>query len=965
MAFLDLPDLTREALAELGGWTALRQARRIIEEGRVRAVDWRAPVIEGRVEEHGRVMETALDLRSLTFPRVRCGCPDGRRGQVCAHAIALCLAIRRKAEEQAAAPAPQLAAAGQQAKAEPSKGQAAPAAAPDGPVLRSLRVDPGGEPLGIRLWLPPNLEAAAKRNAIVSRLVFIAGGARTAPEKLFKGRGYAVTEGQARVLGYLEELSGGSLYGVIQLKRAQLRFIVETGCGELLFHLGGEGAPPLDDPFIRERLLPMLEEDKAALPKAQVRRSGAPRAPRPAAPAARAELLPDNWMVIDGSTQFLSVLLRERDHPQYRRCVEWLRAEGFQKEPSNGKWWLRDAHKVLNFLANHRQRLEADYDPGYTDNFRTRTAVIQPVPLACETAGKGDGYAVRMELKAEGIDIRDVRNALVSGRHYIIREDRVHLIEKPVLDKLEAASRSLGRDPGLPLTGIFETRLSGAELAHAEGLLDELDFELELPEDWARRSAAIREVGKLAPPPLEAAIRARFRTYQLVGTAWMWHLCRNGLGGILADEMGLGKTIQAIGLLLCWKAQGTGDGPALVVAPASLLGNWRRELSQWAPGLDVYLHHGPGRLTAFGPDDFDPDVCLTSYSTLRNDHALFQGQPFSLAIADEAQHVKNRRSHAARSLRAVRAGARFVLTGTPIENSIEDLRALFDFCLPGYLKRPPEIARGDDRQWHERQHLERAAPYILRRSKAMVAPELPEKIEQTLWCGMDSRQRDLYDSIRLKTEQTLLQLAASGVSENRLRFTLLTELLRLRQVCADPGLLDPGYPLEESVKFQIFTELLSEAMDGGHRILVFSQFVKLLKRLRGWFEAEGLACAYIDGSTRDRLAVCDRFNGDPGIPVCLISLKAGGTGLNLTGADTVVHFDPWWNPAVEDQATDRAHRIGQSRTVTSYKLVTEGTVEDKVLALQLKKSMLLKDLLDESALHSAKVDLSTLKSLLD
>ena len=229
---------------------------------------------------------------------------------------------------------------------------------------------------------------------------------------------------------------------------------------------------------------------------------------------------------------------------------------------------------------------------------------------------------------------------------------------------------------------------------------------------------------------------------------------------------------------------------------------------------------------------------------------------------------------------------------------------------------------------------------------------------------MEARQQDLYLEVRRKTEETLMKMAAAGASENRLRFTILTELLRLRQICADPGLLHPDYPIEESAKFGLFQEILQEAIDGNHRILVFSQFVKLLKRLRGWLEANEISTAYIDGSTRDRLAVCDRFNRDESLTLCLISLKAGGTGLNLTGADTVVHFDPWWNPAVEDQATDRAHRIGQSRTVTSYKLVTEGTVEDKVLALQIRKSALLKELLEESAIHSAKVDLSTLKSLL-
>jgi superfamily II DNA or RNA helicase len=958
MGLLDLPEFTRESLAELGGWTALRQARQIRDGGRVKSVTWNAPVLSGTVEERGEPLEVELDLRSLTFPRNRCSCPTGRRGQVCPHAIALCLEIRSRAAAEAARPAP--------VPPAPPAPEAAPEA--PAPALRSLRVSDDGEPLGVRIILPPNLEAAAARNAIVMRLGFVQAGASVAPEKLFKGRAYALTAPQVGVLATIERLSGGALYAVIQLKRAQLRDLIRTGMGDVLFARAGAESRPLESRELEQAVLPLLQDPEPAAAAPAVRRSrevrqAAPAAPRPAAPAR--ELLPDNWMVIDGSPKFLSILLRDRDHPQYRRCVEWLRSEGFHKEPSNGKWWLRDTHKVLNFLALNRERLERDYDPGYTENFKQRSAVIQPVALACETRpDAAGGFAVRMELQADGLELRDIRNALVSGCHYIIRDDRVHLLEQPLLRKLESASRALGGDPGLPMTGLFEARLSGAELAPTEGLLDDLELEVELPDDWKQRSAAIREVGKLEPPPLSAALRARFRTYQLVGTAWMWHLYRNRLGGILADEMGLGKTIQAIGLILCWKAQGERDGPALVVAPASLLGNWMRELQTWAPGLDVYLHHGAGRRADFAAEAFDPDICLTSYSTLRNDRDLFHAHGFSLAIADEAQHVKNRRSHASRSLRAVDARARFVLTGTPIENSIEDLRALFDFCLPGYLKRPPDAARGEDRQWHERQHLERAAPYILRRGKAMVAPELPEKIEQTLWCGMDSGQRAIYDNIRVRTEQTLLRMAAAGASENRLRFTLLTELLRLRQVCADPGLLDPEYPLEDSAKFQLFSELLSEAMDGGHRLLVFSQFVKLLKRLRGWLEAEGLPVAYIDGATRDRLAVCDRFNTDARIPVCLISLKAGGTGLNLTGADTVVHFDPWWNPAVEDQATDRAHRIGQSRTVTSYKLVTEATVEDKVLALQMKKSILLKDLLDESALHSAKVDLSTLKSLL-
>ena len=260
--------------------------------------------------------------------------------------------------------------------------------------------------------------------------------------------------------------------------------------------------------------------------------------------------------------------------------------------------------------------------------------------------------------------------------------------------------------------------------------------------------------------------------------------------------------------------------------------------------------------------------------------------------------------------------------------------------------------------------MSQAAPYILRRTKRLVAPELPEKIEQVLYCDLTPRQRALYSKTQVATERALAELELAGRSEAQVRIAALAQLLRLRQVCAEPRLLDDSLEATDSAKLEAFAEILDEALDDNHRILVFSQFVSVLRHLRAFLEGLGLPYCYLDGSTRDRLAECDRFNGDDSIPVFLISLKAGGTGLNLTGADTVVHFDPWWNPAVEDQATDRAHRLGQTRTVTSYKLIAASTVEEKVLALQAEKSTLLRDLLDESAAATAKVGLAEIRALL-
>lgn len=947
---LDFQEWSRDELAELADWTTYREARKLVSIGAVSELRWQHPVLEGVVQTAAGVYNPVFDLRSRVFPVNRCSCAIGRRRQVCAHAIALCIAFQNE-QTPVKAETAEAVESEKEAVVETSTRDA----------IQSLRLSSNGERMRFRLVLPPNIEAAAQRNAVVVKLEYELDSGVVAPEKLSRTGSYSLSAESQQLLIDFERWCDGRPYSLLQLKTGQLLEALGRGA-DLTCWKAGSKSVAYDEAELKNVVLPMLEE--AAKRVSPSERQGVHRpVKRPPAKPVAVPVLPQNWLLVDGSSQYLSIRLRDREHPQYRTCVDWLRAEGFRKEPSNGKWWLRDQHKVLNFLALKRDRLERDYDHAYTDNFKERTRSIEPLPLVLETEAHGSQYTLRMELKADGLDLAEVRRALATGRNYILGPEKIYLLERSTVERLDQLGRSLGNPLGMPMTGRFEVRLKSAELVHAEQVLDELEIEAELPADWKQRSSAIREVGQLREAPLLEEMRSKLRAYQLLGVAWLWHLYRNRLGGILADEMGLGKTIQAIGLISSWKRSGEPSGPCLVVAPAGLLGNWQRELKQWAPELGVYLHHGAERCQSF-EEPFGHDICLTSYSTLRNDRDVFQSISYSMIIADEAQHVKNRRSHASRSLRSLAADAKFVLTGTPIENSIDDLRSLFEFCLPGYLRQSPFDVRGEERQAHDRQQVSRAAPYILRRAKRMVAPELPDKIEQTIWCGIGEAQRGLYQRVREKTEQTLMQMADSGVSENRIRFAMLTELLRLRQICADPGMLDENFPLEESSKFIAFRELLEEAIDGGHRLLVFSQFVKLLKRLEGWLKAEQIGYAYIDGSTRDRLKVCERFNADTSQSLCLISLKAGGTGLNLTGADVVVHFDPWWNPAVEDQATDRAHRIGQTRTVTSYKLVTESTVEEKVIQLQLKKSALLQDLLDESSMQSAKVDLSTLKSLL-
>ncbi len=426
---------------------------------------------------------------------------------------------------------------------------------------------------------------------------------------------------------------------------------------------------------------------------------------------------------------------------------------------------------------------------------------------------------------------------------------------------------------------------------------------------------------------------------------------------------------------------------SLVVCPASLLENWRREAARFAPQLRVFVHHGQQRL-ASANDIAAHDLVITSYGTLARDQLLFAAVAFSTIIADEAQHIKNRRSQNAAALRALRAHARFLLTGTPLENSLDDLRSLFEFLLPGYLQKVPAGLRGDERAWYDERLKALTAPYILRRTKQAVAPELPEKLEQVVWCELTPTQAALYRETQERSERELFDLEAGGASEAKLKFAALTQLLRLRQICCDPRLVvtadessqnrqilagesadqpnsdEIGY--RESAKLEAFNELLAEAVDDGHRVLVFSQFTSLLALLRTELDAQQLAYCYLDGSmpALARQAEVDRFQSSSDVPLFLLSLKAGGTGLNLTGADTVVHYDPWWNPAAEAQATDRAHRIGQKRVVTSYKLIASGTVEEKVLALQAEKRALLAGVFEASDAAAAKLSLADLKSLI-
>jgi superfamily II DNA or RNA helicase len=436
--------------------------------------------------------------------------------------------------------------------------------------------------------------------------------------------------------------------------------------------------------------------------------------------------------------------------------------------------------------------------------------------------------------------------------------------------------------------------------------------------------------GFTATPPaaLPADLRAELRSYQRAGADWLCFLRDAGLGALLADDMGLGKTLQVLCAL-----PAPGAARTLVVCPTSVLQNWADELRRFRPGLVVSAYHGPGRR-------LDPaaDVTLTTYALLRLDSEVLAAAAWDAVVLDEAQAIKNPDSQVARAAFALRAGWRVAVTGTPVENRLEELWSQLHFASPGLLgalgsfqarwARP--IAAGEPGVAETLRR--RLRPFVLRRTKREVAPELPPRIERVLRCELDADERAVYEAIRAATRREVVERLAAGASP----LAALEALLRLRQAACHRGLV-PGQQAETSSKLELLVEELGTAVAEGHKALVFSQWTSLLDRVEPALAAAGIAWTRLDGATRDRAGVVARFQDDAGPPVLLVSLKAGGTGLNLTAADHVFLLDPWWNPAVEDQAADRAHRIGQTRPVEIHRLVAADSVEERVLALQQRK----------------------------
>lgn len=645
---------------------------------------------------------------------------------------------------------------------------------------------------------------------------------------------------------------------------------------------------------------------------------------------------------------------RVRNLPAERQALVKLQAVGFGGDMGDNMRAIVGTRQVTNFLASELPRLrrlgwKVDLQ-GRVEGFFDEAEFATPVVDVQNPDGGGDWFEVAFDFDVGGSSLNavDIQRAIRMGDSFVSQGGKTILFDRDAVESMNQVFQDCATgDASRP--GSF--RMAGIHAAYVKNSLDGLDgIDVEAPPSWTRSAEVQNRDGKVEPVDLGERLGGILRPYQKEGVDWLRFWENNGYAGILADEMGLGKTLQTLAWLQLPRTRSEEKTPALIVCPTSLVENWIEEGEKFTPGLSFVNLTGSDRKKRF-PLLETADVGVTSYALIRRDIEELNLHDFSVVVLDEAQHIKNPGSQNSKSVKMLRAQSKLVLTGTPVENRVTDLWSIMDFLMPGYMggiehfkayyEMP--ISRGGPEAEQAHTKLRRKLhPFLIRRLKKDVAKDLPPKIEQITRCTLTSDQMKVYKEILEASRRKLFDMVDSQ-GFNKSRMEIFKTLLRLRQICCHLDLLKlPNLDAKApSAKLELFHELLEEAMDGGHRMLVFSSFTSMLGIIRDSLESKGIPFCYLDGSTKHRQALVKKFNADDTIPVFLISLKAGGTGLNLTGADMVLHFDPWWNPAVENQATDRAYRIGQKRIVNAHKLIARDTVEEKVLALQEKKKKII------------------------
>ncbi|MEZ4774424.1 MAG: DEAD/DEAH box helicase [Bacteroidia bacterium] len=651
-------------------------------------------------------------------------------------------------------------------------------------------------------------------------------------------------------------------------------------------------------------------------------------------------------------------------HRIYRDCREEKKSLDFldsikPNENSLTPWEYVEKEKGLAWLSQHHDLLKNNGIQIVQENKSYRINLTRP-EITMETHDAGDWFDIKAVVRIGQFEIPFIkfrshilRNKrefeLPDGSIAILPEewfsDYQHLLEVSEMHNGETLSI---RKYQVPLLHLPSKSNGTAKLFESIKQLD--------------------RVPEFAPP---VHLNADLRNYQLQGYNWLMFMKNHSMGAILADDMGLGKTLQTLTLLQKEKESGDALAPSLIVLPTSLIHNWKNEAEKFTPQLRVHIHTGINR--AKNPEMFSGfDIILTTYGIARQDIDILRGFPFHYVILDESQMIKNPESKTARAVRKLISKYRLSLTGTPIENTVMDIWSQMAFLNPGLLGNETFFKRfyvqpiEKDRDTKRSAKLQRIIyPFILRRKKQQVEKELPPKIEKLHYCDMVDTQKDFYEEVRSSYRNYLMELISQGTWKKN-KLNILTGLQKLRQIAIHPQLIDKeNYDLQSSGKYQEVRRMLDQVIRKKRsKVLIFSQFVKMLHLLRDDLDQAGIRYNYLDGSTKDRQAEVDSFQTDKEIQVFLISLKAGGVGLNLTAADYVFILDPWWNPAVENQAIDRSHRIGQQKTVFYYKFITTDSIEEKILNLQRKKAQLSDEIINVEEDVYKSLDIGDIEDLL-
>jgi len=937
---------------DAGGHVEMKKARAIHRDGVVKSAEYREGVLSGETRVGGKFKRIRMEIISRTHMENHCTCLMVRAdGRVCAHIMAIGLEL-----------------------IDPTNVVVAPAALVED---KWPKLSAEGRELSLAVMLPLKVEPSWERGQLMIGFGAMLEGEETLLSALPEGL-FSLDEDDEELWRVLREIFPGEPPGIVNFSQAQFLQLLESLVGHPRVQFGKKEDVVIHSRGPRQAL--RLAGERIVIKPGNLKEwqlEGAefwPIAPglpskyeslltsglRVSAAEARYVLsqleqwfeipealwdslpeegVPEVVVHLEGSLRHLEARLEfyydgkkascENGEPQLvgklltslskeNAVIEFFHSWGFEGPAKGGRMALREREEILKFHAFADVPTSWRIEKG--ERFQAAAEQVVAVKPDWEWKSSGqDWFAVETKFRAGDQELepeqiqRMLRMGLAEqpfgrGQIAVVDADFINEVNETLSD-----SDALQNSPG-----VFEINSQQAAFLKASAR----DFGMAVADDQ----------------PVALKLPDCLRPYQAEGVRWMYQLSELGMGGILADDMGLGKTLQTLTFI-----QQRG-GQALVVCPSSLVSNWAAEAQKWVPQLKIACHIGGKR-----GDIPEADIVITSYAILRIDSEKFRAKHFEIAVLDEAQWIKNPEAQVSQAAHRLKATHRFALSGTPVENSLLDLWSIMAFALPGYLgsqkvfmdRFEKPLRKGNDPAL-SRRIARRLKPVVLRRLKTEVAKDLPDRIEQVRYCDLTKKQGSIYRQL-LQESRAQVDAAEGG----RKRMVALTALLRLRQACCDLRLL-PNLKVEDKdagVKLDELKSLLEEAVAGGHRVLVFSQFVQLLQGVVPMLLENQWDYCYLDGSTRKRAEVVERFQ-EGSAPVFLISLKAGGVGLNLTGADTVIHLDPWWNPAVEAQATDRAHRIGQKNVVTSYKLITRGTVEEKILALQEEKKKILESALD-------------------